>query len=289
MTGNFVDNIRFLFKSPLKDNLENTIFLDTDYGKIRCFDTGGNKPVIINVPDGPNVIEHQNHLIKELSNEYRVVCFEYPGIGLSYPNFKFDYSFKAGANLLIQIMDTLKVPEAILLFSCSNGFYATKAASDYPERIKQVFLSQTPSVKAMQKWTEKSIPKVLKVPVIGQISNAIMAKKISSIWYKYALPKESPLRDKYSKIAQKSLSNGGCFCLSSLVQGLKKDRNTLLTNIEVPTTMVWGAKDFTHRNTDKNSIKDHIHNCKIVEFKNSGHFPELENTKKFVGLIKSTL
>ncbi|MBU3745073.1 MAG: alpha/beta hydrolase [Sediminibacterium sp.] len=54
----------------------------------------------------------------------------------------------------------------------------------------------------------------------------------------------------------------------------------------MPTTLVWGAKDFSHRKTDKNSIKQHIKDCEIIEFDNCGHFPELEDTKKFVQLIR---
>jgi pimeloyl-ACP methyl ester carboxylesterase len=263
--------------------------LNTDFGKIRVFDTKGNKPVIINVPDGPNVIEHQMQLIQELSKDYRVVCFEYPGIGFSYPSAKYNYSFKSGAELLLQVMDALNFQNVVLLFSCSNGFYAIEAASKSPERFKHIFLSQTPSTTALSKWTEKSIPKILNIPIIGQLANALYAPKFADIWYKYALPKDHPDRMAYASTAVNSIKNGGCFCLSSLVQGLRKDKNESLNLDHVPATLVWGAKDFSHRRTDKTSIHNHIPNCEIIEFSDCGHFPELEKTLDFRRLINEKI
>ena len=288
MKGNFIDTIRFAWK-PFPKTEGDFFFLDTAYGKIRVLDTKEKKTVVINVPDGPNVIEHQLPLIKELSKNYRVVCFEYPGIGFSFPNAKFDYSYKNGAGLLLQVMDLLEIQNAVLLFSCSNGFYGIQAVSDYPDRIKHIFLSQTPSVTSMIKWTSTNIPSVLKIPLIGQIINSVSSKKLAEIWYQYALPKDSVQRHDFVETAHKSLTHGGCFCLSSLVQGLIVEEKTTLNMADVPATLVWGTKDFSHRKTDKYTIQNHIKDCEIIEFENCGHFPELEDTNRFVQLIKERI
>ena len=103
MTGKFIDSVRFTWKSPPQFG-EGFFYLETDFGKIRVFDAGGNLPVIINVPDGPNVIEHQTKLIQSLAKDFRVICFEYPGLGYSFPSSKYDYSFNNGSSLLIQVM-----------------------------------------------------------------------------------------------------------------------------------------------------------------------------------------
>jgi pimeloyl-ACP methyl ester carboxylesterase len=119
----------------------NFFFILTNYGNIRVFDTKGNKPVIISIPDGPNVIEHHKNLISKLSGDYRVICFEFIGVGLSYPNSKYDYSYDKASQLIINLMDILCIERASLCFSCSNGFYAIKTAEQFPERIIHLFLS----------------------------------------------------------------------------------------------------------------------------------------------------
>jgi pimeloyl-ACP methyl ester carboxylesterase len=288
MRGQIIDSLIFSWKStPLL--ADGFFYLDTDYGKIRVFDTKGNLPIIINVPDGPNVIEHQIPLISDLSKDYRVICFEYPGLGFSFPNNKYDYSFSKGSNLLLQVMDCLKLDKVSLLFSCSNGYYAIQAGMERPDRFNHIFLSQTPSIDSIVKWTEKSIPNILKKPFIGQLANLIYADKFAGIWYNYALPKNHLSKEEFANTAQASIKKGGCFCLSSLVQGLNKDRNAELNLKRVPTTLVWGSLDFTHRNTDKDSIKKHIKHCEVIEFEHCGHFPELENRKDYVKLIRERI
>ena len=288
MIGNFIDTFRFkLRKFPQKWD-ENINLITTNYGEIRVLDTGGDKPSILNVPDGPNTIEHHQELIKKLSKDFRVICFEFPGIGFSYPNPNYDYSFSNASKLIISLMDILKIDSATLAFSCSNGFYAIKTAELFPKRVNQLFLSQTPSLHSMSKWTKKSIPKVLKYPIIGQIINSLSEEKLVKIWYKYALPKETDIT-RYRDKALNSLHKGGCFCLSSLVQGLTTEMNSSLKVLEVPATIIWGNKDYTHRNTDNKSIREHLPNCEIIEFNNCGHFPELEDTDRYVNVIKERI
>lgn len=288
MKGDFIDRFRCSFKRGHSNLKSNYALVSTDFGKIRVFDTKENKPVIISVPDGPNVIEHHENLILKLSKDFRVICFEFGGIGKSYPNSRYDYSFEKSSQLIINLMDVLKIERATLCFSCSNGFYAIKAAELFPERIQKLFLSQTPSITAMVNWTDDNIPSILRYPVIGQIANSFLEKRLAKLWYKYALPKETD-NSAYIDTAISSINNGGCFCLSSLVQGLEKESLSKLKVLEVPATIIWGKKDYTHRKTNNKSILEHLPNCEIVEFENCGHFPELENTNRYVELVKEQM
>lgn len=292
MNGFIVDATRLRMQKLWKgfpNNWDDDIaMIDTDYGKIRVKDTKGNKPVIISVPDGPNVIEHHDELMTKLAKNYRVICFELPGFGYSYPSLSYDYSFDMTAKIIINVMDVLKVKRASLSFSCANGFYGITVAKMIPDRIEHLFLAQTPSMHQMKNWTKKNVPKPLRVPVVGQMANSFLEKKLAVKWYDYALPKNVD-RSEYQQKAVDTIKNGGCFCLSSLVQGLTKEMNNPLYGVEIPTTLVWGNKDYTHRFTDFDSIKVHIPNCNIVEFNNCGHFPDLENSTKYVSLINETL
>ena len=287
MTGNFIDTIR-LGKIKLPNSIANTQLITTDYGVLRALDTKGNKPVIISTPDGPNVIEHHQDLIKKLSTNFRVICFEFPGFGFSFPALEHDYSFAKSAKILIQLMDILEIKKAALCFSCSNGFYAIKAAELAPERFSYLFLSQTPSVSSMKDWMDTAIPKVLTYPIVGQLVNSFTEKKLAKIWYKIALPK-STSKAEYENIALNSFNNGGCFCLSSLVQGLIPELNSSLEQLKVPSTQIWGKKDYSHRKTDNRSILKHSPNCEIVEFDTCGHFPELESINDYTSLVNERM
>jgi len=57
------------------------------------------------------------------------------------------------------------------------------------------------------------------------------------------------------------------------VQGLSAMKEADLIGCKVPTLMVWGGKDYSHRWTDKETLRD----C--------GHFPELEQTDRYLELL----
>jgi len=286
MNGNFIDYYRLkLFHRQREIVDENIQFLSTSFGRIRVFDSGGTKPVLINVPDGPNIIEHQLGYLTELSKNFRTICFEMPGVGLSFPSSNYDYSFTQGADLIKEIFDSKNIGRAILAFSCSNGFYAIKFSQKYPDKVRQIFLSQTPSIDSMKKWSIKSIPKILKRPILGQIANVVYVKKLVKEWYKYSLPKESDHRDNFESLALTSIQKGGCFCLSSLTQSILTEKSSELDLMDIPTVMVWGNQDFTHRKTNFSTISKHILGCEVIEFSDCGHFPELEKTQDYVKLI----
>ena len=288
MRGDFIDILRCRFKKRPASPEDLFSLISTDFGQVRVFDTKGDKPVILSVPDGPNVIEHHQDLISKLSKNFRVICFELSGLGQSYPNSKYDYSFDKAALLIINVMDILRVERATLCFSCSNGFYAIRTAELFPERIGHLFLSQTPSIPSVVEWANGNIPKILRYPVLGQVVNSFSEKRLARIWYRYALPKETD-NTKYIETALYSLDHGGCFCLSGLVQGLDKERNSNLKVIETPATVVWGTKDYTHRKTDRMSILEHLPKCEIIEFETCGHFPELEDTDRYAQLLREKL
>ena len=58
-----------------------------------------------------------------------------------------------------------------------------------------------------------------------------------------------------------------------------------LKGCHVPTLMIWGARDYSHRFTDPYSIREVIPQAEVVIWDDCGHFPELEQTEKYLKLI----
>jgi hypothetical protein len=111
--------------------------LKTPVGDIRAYDSGpaDDKPCVIFVPDGPNVIEHYETLIAALRSKLRVVCFDMPGFGHSLPDATYGHSLDQGARAVLGVMDSLGIEKATLAFSCANGLYAIRAAQKSPHRV----------------------------------------------------------------------------------------------------------------------------------------------------------
>jgi pimeloyl-ACP methyl ester carboxylesterase len=266
---------------------ESMKLLSTQSGVLRILDTAGQKPPLLIVPDGPCSIEHYLDLIDLLSPDFRVICFDLPGFGFSYPAWGYDFSVAKTADTIVEVMDLLNIPFAALAFTCANGFFALHIAKYYPDRVSHLVLGQTPSFESMRQWNERIIPKILHVPYVGQIMAASLTRKMAAGWYKKALPKNSPHTEQFIQCADRVLESGGCFCLASLVQGLSHTRSTDLADISTPTLLIYGDKDRSHNQTDFTSLRTHAPRAEIIQFQGCGHFPDLERPPEYAQQIAS--
>lgn len=251
-------------------------YLETHAGPLRAMDTGGSKPALVLTPDGPCVIEHYDVLIKRFSEQFRVICFDMPGIGFSFPSRGYRFGIAETADIIVELLDALSVPRAAFAFTCANGFFAMNLAKRYPHRVSHLVLAQTPSFDDMRKWTDRNIPKLLRVPYVGQAVSAVKAEYLATRWFNRALPRGSQHKSDFVARARNALQAGGCFCLASLVQGLLRSQHDDLRDVRCPTLAIHGDSDFSHKQTDFTSITDLIPHAQVVAFRGCGHFPNLE-------------
>ncbi|MGF1603136.1 MAG: alpha/beta fold hydrolase [Thermosynechococcaceae cyanobacterium] len=261
--------------------------LQTQAGILRVLDTGDRKPPLIIVPDGPCVLEHYTDLISLLSPDFRVIGFDLPGFGFSYPAMSFDFSVAQMAETVVEVMDLLEIPFAVLSFTCANGFLALYVAKHHPNRVSHLVLGQTPSLQSMRQWNDEIIPKILHVPYVGQLIVASLSCKISAGWYEKALPRRSEHKARFVQQADQALRSGGCFCLASFVQGLSRTQDNDISGISTPTLLIYGNRDLSHRHTNFASLRDHAPTAEVILFEGCGHFPDLEQPQEYAQQITS--
>jgi pimeloyl-ACP methyl ester carboxylesterase len=252
-----------------------TRMVDTRAGRVRLRDTGGRGPVIVMVPDGPNVIEHHADVIELLRPHARVVCFDMPGFGFSAPRASYAHTLEQGAEAVVAVLDALGIDEAALSFSCANGFYAIAAARAQPRRIRRLLLAQTPGLSAMPAWTKRNVPVPIQLPVIGQTLNRVGRGKLAHAWYGIAM-NDKAQRDAYRATAARALDQGACFCLAGVVQGLSRATADALAGAKQPVTLLWGDSDRSHKHTRAESLHELLPQAQIRHLPDCGHFPELE-------------
>jgi pimeloyl-ACP methyl ester carboxylesterase len=265
-----------------------TRLLQTRRGRLRMRDTGGEGPVLLMVPDGPNVIEHHAAVIERLAPHARVICFDMPGFGYSRPPFGYAHTLEQGAQTVLTAMDTLGVTEASLLFSCANGFYAIAAARLAPRRIRHLLLCQTPGISAMPAWTVRNVPRPIRTPLVGQILMRAARRKFAHNWYGMAMP-DKPQRGAFRAAADHALTHGACFCLAGVVQGLSHASDAQLTGVKQPTTLLWGDADRSHKHSRAESLLELLPQAQIRHLPDCGHFPDLEQPQIYAELALSSI
>ncbi len=286
-----IDALRFSLKSNRITSWErpDVNLVQLSFGKLRVLDTKEGKESILIIPDGPNLIEHYYPLVEDLKKHFRVIIFDYPGFGFSTHNGSFDYSYEKSNEMILELLDLLNLSTVNIVFPCANGFYGLAFTQAFPEKVKQLILIQTPALNEMMKWTERTVPSTLQRPIIGQLLMSFVEKKFANAWYNYALPKGID-RKPYQEIAVNGIQQGASFCLCSLTQGLIKHKHKDLSiDPSIPTTLIYGNKDFTHKSTNFESILSYHKKADIVLFENTGHFPDLEQPKRFIKLLREKI
>ncbi|MFT7582155.1 MAG: pimeloyl-ACP methyl ester carboxylesterase [Myxococcota bacterium] len=110
-------------------------------------------------------------------------------------------------------------------------------------------------------------------------------RKAARQWFSYALARHSPLSAECAETAGRSIDDGGCFCLATLVQELVRTEPRILRNERVPTLLIHGDSDFTHRDTDFASIREHAPDAEVMTLRGCGHLPDLERPSDYAAAI----
>jgi pimeloyl-ACP methyl ester carboxylesterase len=286
----YIDAFRFPFRRVDSSQWNQEVgMIRTTFGNIRLRDTKGDKPALIIIPDGPNVIEHYNELVALLQADFRLLIFELPGFGFSTHQGQYDYSFQKTTQLIREIIDRFHLKKVNLAFPCSHGFYGLAFAQAHPDYVQHLTLIQTPSLPEMAKWSARIVPQYLKIPVLGQLIMPWIETTFAKRWYEYALPKGKD-RAPFQQTALNGIHTGGCFCLSSLTQSIAKEAATDFDiDPAIPVLSIYGKNDFTHRDTNFETLKTYALEAQFVAYDNCGHFPDLEFPQEYSTLLKEKL
>lgn len=70
------------------------------------------------------------------------------------------------------------------------------------------------------------------------------------------------------------------------MQGLKPTKDSEIDEVSVPTLLIYGNRDRSHKQTDFTSLRNHASEVEIITFDGCGHFPDLERPKEYAERVK---
>ena len=117
-------------------------FMTVDGMRIYYLDRGpaNGTPVILLHGFLGSVVDWINTIPALTEAGYRVIAFDRPPFGLSDKGTTHDYSIKAMSVLTADVMDALKIPQAVIVGHSLGGTVAAQFVLDYPERVSQLVL-----------------------------------------------------------------------------------------------------------------------------------------------------
>ena len=258
-------------------------FVETSGGRVRIRRAGSPRGVpLLMGADGPNVIEHYDALLSTLGDDADVVVFEPPGTGASSPARGFDFSIEGFVKSAIEVLEA--VGPRTLVFPCYLGLVGQEVARRRPELVHRLVMPQTPCWKDFLVWADVVDPKrILRTPVLGQLLLAFRRRDVAATWYAMSTSYKR-FRAPFAAATNEAFAFGGCFCLASTMQSYARGPEPVSTALSMPTAIVWGPRDRTHRASDPERS---VPGAEVVTMPECGHSPELEDPEGFTRWLLS--
>lgn len=218
-----------------------------------------------------------------LGQHYRTYAMDFWGFGESGKKRE-TYAVHDFVSLVGQFMEQLGIVRAPLVGHSMGGTVSLSVAIRYPERVSKVVVVGSPIVGS-------SLAPLLKLA--GYRMNAFLLFNMMGpfrAFMKYYYSRQICSDPRFPVMMDRDLSRTTLQSFLLSIASLRRtDLRPMLNQIKVPAMGMYGDKDKVVHPLQWQPMKEGIPQSQIVRFENAGHFPMLEEPKKFTDHLRSFL
>ena len=212
---------------------------------------------------------------RHFTGKYNVIIPDLLGHGNSDYNANWNYSAKSQTDMLVTLLDELKVDKVHVIGNSMGGFISAQLALDYPERLHSACYVDPAGIKSVTESTLESM-------LVNGI-NPFLIYNRPGFDTLYPLTMNRPpwlpvIAQRY--IAGRYVKKKNQFehiFKDFFGQGLLDAR---LAAIRTPSLVLWGAKDELIHVDNSQKWQSSIPNAKLKVWDEIGHMPMLESPKE---------
>jgi pimeloyl-ACP methyl ester carboxylesterase len=307
-----IDTARLALAGSVGPDSNDICWVDTPGARVRVRlrfarrrPRGDELPVVVFLLDPPNVVDHYEEHVERLApasggTTAGVACIELPGFGFSFPNAAFRWRFDDYVRSVGAVLDALfpveRFPGGLVLVApCVCAYIALRLAKERETQIIKLVLAQAPCWEEEVAWSrrlDRSPAALMSRPVVGQLLNAVSARKMARLWYRAATG-DKEIAPRLAAIAELALDRGACLCLASFTQrwfGAHVAAPHIAAAVVQPTLYLWGERDRSHRrSTPRSGMEAYAPGAEWESLPDTGHFPDLEHPERFLTRLEAFL
>jgi pimeloyl-ACP methyl ester carboxylesterase len=258
--------------------------------RLRCRDEGTGPPVLLVHGIGAS-LEYWRYTIPALVDRHRVLAVDLPGCGFSERGPVLP-TLPETADLIASLLDTLALPKVSLIGNSLGGLVSLETALRHPERVDRLILSNSAGLgrEVSPFWRLVSLPPLGKLLIgINQWSGR---RGGPNFFYN---PRGEPTVAARCRqwVARPDLvdtivgaASSGVELSGQRPEILRLDR---LSELTVPTLLVWGRRDWIIPVTHGERAQKLIPNAQLVVFEDCMHCPQLECPAAFNQVARAFL
>jgi pimeloyl-ACP methyl ester carboxylesterase len=248
-------------------------------------DEGQGKETIIFIHGLGSYLPGWKKNVEGLKDRYRCIAIDLPGYGKSSRG-RYPFTMEFYADVVVQLMDHLKLPAAVITGHSMGGQIAMTAALKYPDRIAKLVLISAAGFESFtdgekQWFRDIAIPELTKLATPQQIR-----ANLASNFYNVPDDAEFMVTDRIATRKAKGLDGYAYTVAQSIKAMVNQPVIGLVDRITQPALIIYGENDnlipnpFLHAGRTK-SIADIGHaslkNSSLVMIPECGHFAQFEH------------
>jgi pimeloyl-ACP methyl ester carboxylesterase len=227
-------------------------------------------------------------VFEPLAEQFRVIAVDLKGFGFSAKPDG-DYTRRAQGELVVRLLDHLKIDRAILCGSSMGGEAGLNAAHYHPERVAALILVDSAGVTVPGGGSVS--PGIAEWPVIGPAvatlaltSDSLVRDGLRKSFYDDLLVTDEQVEAYYRPL--KTRGGQRAAFLARRQAGLYPIEPEI-NKIWQPTLIVWGAEDELIPLEAGRRLNALIANSRLVVFDKCGHLPQAEAPERFVNEVRN--
>jgi len=211
-----------------------------------------------------------------LAPEFRTVAFDVRGLGQSELGSG-QYTMETYVEDLVQLMDLLEIPQAVLCGLSLGGYIALRCFEKYPERVSALVLSNTRSEadNNQGKLNRAESIFLLQSQGVEAFTRGFVPKFTGK-----TTQEQHP--EVTQKITRMILSQEAAGIVSAQLAMISRtDTGHVLPNIQVPTLVIGVEEDPLIPAEQSKALAEKIPGAEFALIPQAGHMSNLENPEKF--------
>jgi pimeloyl-ACP methyl ester carboxylesterase len=270
-----------------------SLFVEIDEVEVHYQSAGEGEPVFLLLHGFAASLFSWREVQAPLSQIGRVVAYDRPAFGLTERLMPEDweevnpYTIESQTQLMIHLMDTLEIDQAVLVGNSAGGTQALYAYLNHPERVQALilvdpavyvgggapswskFLLRTPQLRRIGPWLVRSI-------------SSLGESAIDLAWHDPTLVTPEVIEGYTLPLRTENWDRALWeFTLASR----ELDLDTRLDEVSVPTLVITGDDDRIVPTEDSIRLAGEIPGAKLVILPNCGHLPQEECPEPFLEAV----
>jgi pimeloyl-ACP methyl ester carboxylesterase len=276
--------------------------LELPTARVRVRIAGRGHRTVVFACDMPNVVESYDEIIRLLGDDHRVLCWEQPGFGFSYPKAGFGFTLRDYIGVMAGMLRTLDLGPYTIVSPCQNVFQALAIAAENPELVERLVLMQAVRWRDMRRFADWAIGRfvlagafipvlgkqIVQTPYLGQMLWAVMERNIARRTHPHVIYRASERPERFRQISEPLYAahdHGACACFASGFQRYYSEE-IKIPPVSQPALVLWATADRGHVGSDPKALLEYVPHAKWIAIPETGHHLELENPEAVVRAIR---